>query len=141
MAIRYSGTTIGTFTLCKKVREKVNGEYVDKLDDKGRPVYNKYPIQMRYANCMACFLYIHKIVNLEEPKKCWMHDLVMFFMDEKHLKNCLKEHTLSEMFYGEIRNVKLNLYYKDCQTMLKYFVQDGLKVECYYEKPSKQPYF
>ena len=32
MALRYTGTTIGTFTLCQPKKEKVNGEYVNVKD-------------------------------------------------------------------------------------------------------------
>lgn len=143
MAITYNGTTIGTLTLCQARREKnENGEYVEVKDAKGRTVYNKFPIQIRDGNCMAIFLHIHKIVNLEDPKKCWMHDLIMFFADEQHLKRCLhsdgKQRTFEDLLYGKLENIKLNIYYKNMLTLAKYMTRDGLKVTCYYKEPKKK---
>lgn len=143
MAIQYNGTTIGTLTLCQARREiNENGEYVEVKDAKGRTVYNKFPIQIRDGNCMAIFLHIQKIVNLDEPKKCWRHDLIMFFVDEQHLKRCLhsdgKKKTFEELFYGKLENIKLNIYYKNMLTLAKYMTRDGLKVTCYYKEPKKK---
>jgi hypothetical protein len=76
MAIYYSGTTIGSFTLVQQRKD----------EDKPR----KYKIQIRKANCLMCAIHVHKIENPENPKMCWRHDLVMFFNDEQHLKNCIK---------------------------------------------------
>ena len=126
MAIRYSGTTIGTFTLVQQRKD----------EDKPR----KYKIQIRKANCLMCAIHVHKIENPENPKMCWRHDLVMFFNDEQHLKNCIKIHEKEEgsffenLFTGKLTDIKLNLFHKECNTLLKYMVRDGLKVQCYYKE-------
>lgn len=141
MALNYTGTTIGTLTLCQPVREKQGDQYVEKKDEKGRTVYNKYKLQIRESNSMACFLHIYKIVNLEEPKKCWMHDLIMFFANEEHLKNCMKEYesnAFEHIFFGKLTNIKLNIYYKEMLTLAKYMTRDGLEVICYYDNPKKK---
>lgn len=38
----------------------------------------------------------------------------------------------------KVTKVKLNLFYKESKTLLKYMVRDGLKVECYYKEPNKK---
>jgi len=141
MAIRYSGTTIGTFTLCQKREESVNGEWVEVKDDKGRQVYNKFPIQIRQGNCLAVFLHIYRQKEPKDPKRPYVHQLVSFFDDERHLKNCLKDYekdAFGGLFSGELRNIKLNIYYKDMLTLAKYMTRDGLKVTCYYKEPQKK---
>lgn len=124
MAIHYSGTTIGTFTL------------VQQRKDEDKPL--KYKIQIRKANCLMCAIHVHKIENPENPKMYWHHDLVMFFHDEQHLKNCIKnvgkKDFFENMFSGKLANIKLNLFHKECNTLLKYMVHDGLKVKCYYKE-------
>ena len=120
MAICYNGKMLGTFTLVQQRKD----------EEKSR----KYKIQIRQSNCLACFLHIYKFENKENPKLCWKHNLVMFFSDERHLKNCLKEHTFEDLFCGKLKGIKLNLYYKECNTLLKYMVRDGLEVKCYYKE-------
>ena len=137
MAIHYSGETIGSFMLYQKAHDYVNGEYIDKKDERGRQVYNKFNIQIRNSNCLATFIHVCKIDNPENPKLCWRHELVMFFIDERHLKECIKKkkkNAFSYLFAGELRNIKLNLYFKDMQTLMKYMIRDGLKVNAYYKK-------
>lgn len=143
MAIQYSGTTIGTFTLWQK-SQCYNDEkkLVDEKDDKGRQVWNKYKIQIRLGNCMAIFLHIYKEDEPKDPERPWIHQLMCFFMDEKHLQRCMKhinkEHFFSSMFDGQLHGIKLNLHYKDMQTLMKYMIRDGLKVTAYYKEPKEK---
>lgn len=120
MAIHYSEKTIGSLTVVQQRKE----------EEKPR----KYKIQIRQSNCLACFLHVYKFENKENPKLCWMHELVMFFADEKHLKNCLKENKFEDLFVGKLENIKLNLFHKECNVLLKYMVRDGLEVKCYYKE-------
>ena len=142
MAIHYSGVTIGTFTLYQKREETVDGKLVDVKDAKGRQVYNKFKIQIRLSNCLMCAIHVQKVDNPANPKQCWRHDLVMFFKDEQHLKNCRKDYDqgwfFKNLFSGDLRNIKLNIYYKDMLTLAKYMTRDGLKVTCYYKEPKKK---
>lgn len=120
MAINYSGKTIGTLTLVQQ----------NKDEEKAR----RYKIQIRQSNCLMCAIRVYKFDNPTDPKMCYKHELVGFFTDEAHLKRCVKAERFSDYFNGTITNVKLNLFYKECKTLLKYMVQDGLKVTCYYKK-------
>lgn len=142
MALRYTGTTIGTFTLYQKREEIVDEKLVEVKDEKGRQVYNKFKIQLRASNCLMCALHVSRIENPRNPKLCWQHQLVSFFCDERHLMNCRKDYKpgcfFTGLFSGELRNIKLNIYYKEMLTLAKYMTRDGLKVTCYYKEPKKK---
>jgi hypothetical protein len=66
----------------------------------------------------------------------------MFFVDEGHMKRCLKEYKtgggFEELFAGKLRNIRLNTYYKEMQTLARYMTRDGLTVQCYYKEPKKK---
>ena len=140
MAIQYNGTVIGRLTLCQARREKNDdGKYVEVKDEKGRTVYNKYPIQIRDGNCMAIFLHVYKQEKPDDPKRPWVHQLQSFLVDEDHLKNVIKNRKEGEVFEyilnGKLRDIRLNIYYKEMQTLARYMARDGLEVKVYYEKP------
>lgn len=140
MAIRYSSTIIGTFTLAqpRRVFNTQTGKYELVKDDKGRQVYNEYKIQIREANCLMCAIRVFKEENPQDPKRPWCHDLVSFFNDIYHMKRCLKKGGFEYWFSGRLKNIKLNVYYKEMQTLMKYMVKDGLQVKCYYKEPKKK---
>ena len=127
MAIRYNGNVMGTITIAQQ-REN---------EDKPR----KYKIQIRQGNCLAVFLHVYKFKNLEDPKKCWMHQLINFLGNEQHIKNEFKERKTNVFAWilsaDWIDKVELNLFYKESNTLLKYMVRDGLKVKCYYKEDKK----
>ena len=120
MALHYYSTTIGTFTLVQKE--------------------NSSKIQIRQGNCLAVFMNIYKLKEPEDPKRPWMHQLVSFFCDEQHIKNCFndyKKDVFKRIFWGDLKNIKLNLYYKESHVLLKYLTKDGYKVQCFYKEPKK----
>lgn len=127
MAIIYNSNVMGIVTIAQQRKD----------EDKPR----KYKIQIRQGNCLAVFLYVYKKENPEDPKKCWVHQLVNFLGDEQHLKNIVKEQktdVFAWMLSADwIDKIELNLYYKESNTLLKYMVRDGLKVQCYYKKEDK----
>ena len=126
MALRYNGNIMGTVTIAQQRQD----------EDKPR----KYKIQIRQGNCLAVFLHVYKFKNLEDPKRCWMHELINFFDDERHVKNCIKNfpsHDCLDFFSGKVVDVKLNLYYKESNILLKYIVRSGHKVTCYYKEDKK----
>lgn len=114
MPLTYKKNTMGTFTLVEKE--------------------SSYQVQIRQGNCLAVFLHVYN------SGKTWVHQLVSFFADEEHIKNCVKnleKDVFKKLLYGELMDIKLNLYYKESYVLLKYFVEDGLEVQCYYEKPEE----
>ena len=68
-----------------------------------------------------------------------MAQLISFFADEQHIKNCEKDfasHDPIDFFNGEIVSVKLNLFYKESRTLLKHIVKHH-EVKCYYKEDKK----
>ena len=114
MALTYNKNEMGTFTLVQK----------DKC----------FKIRIRQGNAMAIFLNIYKKENPENQDLCWVHQLVTFFANEEHLKRCLKNYTFNDLFGGEIKNIKLNLCYKESKVLLKYLTKAGYKVTCFYKE-------
>lgn len=127
MALIYYPETLGTIAMT----QQSNGE------EKPR----KYTITIRKGNCLAVFLNIYKLEKPSNPKQPWMHQLVNFLHDEKHLSNIEKdekERTLLYMFSAkEIKKIRLNMYYKESNILLKHFVKYGHTIECYYKEPKK----
>lgn len=124
MPLRYNGTTIGTITIEQK---------------HGDNTY-RYKLQIRQGNCLAVILYVRKATEEElakDPKGKWYHQLHMFFCDEQHCKNIMKDY--GDIMCGEkVVSVELNMFYKENWKLLKYFTQSGHKVKCYYKEEKKK---
>ena len=127
MALHYNENVMGIITIAQQRK------------DEAKP--RKYKIQIRQGNCLAVFLYVYKKDNPDNPKMCWVHQLMNFLADEQHLKNIVKDcktNVFAWMLSADwIDKVELNLFYKESNTLLKYMVRDGLKVKCYYKKNDK----
>lgn len=125
MPLTYNGTTIGKLTIKQKLG---NDEY-------------KYNLQIRQGNCLAVIIYVRKATEEElkkNPKGKWYHQLVSFFADEQHMKNIMKDWGTLLDPMDEVVSCELNLYYKECWTLLKYFTKSGYNVKCYYKDPGKK---
>jgi hypothetical protein len=99
------------------------GEVMLKQND------NLFAIDICQANATCAFIYKYK--NEEGEVE---HILQGFFADKQHINNLIKRKT--ELFYGKILSVKLNMWYKESADVLKYFTRMGHKVECYYNEPT-----
>lgn len=91
MAIRYNGNIMGIVNIAQQRK------------DEDKPC--KCKIQIRQGNCLAVFMHVYKFENLEDPKKCWMHQLINFFDDEQHIKNHIKNfpsHDCLDFFSGKV---------------------------------------
>lgn len=109
--------------------EKKYGEVVIRQRDR------KFTIQIRNGNCLAVMVHIRKATPeelKEDPEGKYFHTLYNFFCDEAHIKRILKNG--GKLLSDEVVSIKLNLFYKNCYTLLKYFVQEGHKVVCYYKE-------
>ena len=84
------------------------------------------PIHIVAANCLCAMTY--RTPNKE------LH-LFNFYLDEAHIKRIIKNN--GSMLLEPDYEISLNLYYKEANILLKYFVREGFKVECYYKKPEK----
>lgn len=121
--LTYNGTTIGTVTIA----QEFEGEE------------HEFTIQIRQGNCLAVLVYIREATPEElakDPEGKYYHQLYSFYVDEQHMRNIIKNE--GDIFGGEkVTSIKLNLYYKECKTLLKYYTQSGHDVTCYYKKPEE----
>lgn len=85
---------------------------------------HKFRLQIRRGNCLAVI--IHEGEDSDT--------LYNFVSNEKHLKNMQKGG--AKIIYDDVVSIKLNMLYEENYTLLKYFVEEGHKVQCYY-KPEK----
>lgn len=102
MAITFNQDLLGTFTL-------VQGD-------------NEFKIEIRRGNCLAVMIY--------DVGDYW--ELYNFWADEQHIKNILKHSTNAQPLLGQVKDVRLNMKYKESAKILKYIVKET-EVTCYYE--------
>ena len=124
MSLRYSGITIGKINIA----QERDGERLH------------FTLQIRQGNCLAVIIHSRKSTPeelAEHPKGKYLHTLWTFYADEQHLKNILKNE--GDVLFGEdVTSISLNMYYKECRTLLKYFTKSGHDVKCYYKEPKKK---
>ena len=125
MALRYSGVTMGTVT----IRQQKEMEDETKRD-------LTFKIQIRQGNCLGVLIHVRKNPDSKGKDDRYIHTLYSFFGDEQHLKNMMKNE--GRIFWDEVVSIRLNMYYKECATMLKYMTRAGHKVTCYYKEPKKK---
>jgi hypothetical protein len=125
MALHYNGTTIGTIL--------VEQEFGD--------IKKKFKLQIRQGNCLAVIIYVRKATPEElakHPEGKYYHQLHTFFLDEKHMKNIIKDYGTLLDPMDKVLKCEFNMYYKENYKLLKYFVLSGYKVTCYYKEPKKK---
>lgn len=115
MAITYNKNILGTFKLTQQ--------------------YWEGSVQIRQGNALAIFIVTVKDPEPKDPSKPWIHHLLNFFIDKSHMNRCLKGTTWENLFFGKIRNIRLNTYFKESQILLQSLTKDGYKVQCYYKEP------
>lgn len=84
---------------------------------------NVFEIEIRKGNCLAVFIHVGKNQKGETT-----HTFYNFYADEQHLKNIIKND--KKIIYDEVLEIELNMAYKECYTLLKYFVNSGYEVKC-----------
>lgn len=125
MALHYSGVTMGTVSI-RQEKEMEDGTKRDLT----------FRIQIRQGNCLGVLIHVRKNTDASGKADGYIHTLYSFFADEQHLKNMLKDD--GRIFFDDVVSIRLNLYYKECATMLKYMTRAGHKVTCYYEEPKNK---
>lgn len=113
--LTYNNTTIGTITI------KLNGR--------------RFNLQIRQGNCLAVIIHERKATEEEieeNPESKVFHTLYSFFCDGRHMKNIIKDN--DKLFGDDVVNIKLNMFYKENYTLLKYFMLSGYKVNCFYKE-------
>lgn len=95
----------------------------------------QFKYQIRQGNCLGVMINTRQATEKEikESPEVKMYDeLIMFYVNEQHLKNMVKDN-VDLLPYGT-NYIGLNLYYNEAKTLLKYFTRAGFVVECYYRK-------
>lgn len=86
----------------------------------------KYNVNIYSGNALAIFICEYK-QNDEER-----YVMYNFFADKKHCDNIIKNN--KRLFFDDVVNIELNLFYKSAQTLLKILVENGYEVRCYYKE-------
>lgn len=86
---------------------------------------NEFEIEIRQGNRLAVF------IHLNDDRAT----LYNFYDDEQHLKNIIKgcKEEGKRLFWDEVKSIRLNLRYKECHKLVKYFTECGYEVTCYHE--------
>ena len=122
MALNYSGVTTGTMTIRQKQEDGTT---------------NTYKLQFRASNALACLIEVTPAEKKEGEKQMYYHRLIWFACDMQHLRNMANnEGGLKSYFSGDLK-ARLNIYYKENETLLRYFAKAGIKVEAYYKEPKQ----
>lgn len=125
MALRYNGITIGKLTVEQELGE----------------VKSRFNLQIRQGNCLAVIIHVRKCTEEEmerHPNAKYLHTLHTFFINAEHMKRLVKTYGSVLDGMDKVISCELNMYYKECWTLLKYFTQSGYKVKCYYKEPKKK---
>lgn len=122
MALNYSAEIIGTMTL-KQVHQDDHKTY-------------SYKLEFRSCNALACVIHVYPNPKEEGKPQTYTHQLMWFACDREHLRNMSEaKGGLLSFFSGTLTNIKLNLYHKENEVILRTFVKAGLKVTAYYKAP------
>ena len=88
-----------------------------------------YKILICWGHCLAVFL--HPYTDENGVK---MVQLYNFWNDATHVKNIMKNCGGLCPSYEEFKNIRLNMFYKESETLLKIFTKAGYKVTAYYKE-------
>lgn len=122
MALNYSAVIVGTMTLRQTHQDGTK---------------HTYKMQFRACNALACLIEVTPAERKEGEKQLYYHRLIWFAVDVEHLKRMANaEGGLKSYFYGSA-SVRLNIYYKDNETLARYFAKAGIKTEIYYKEPKR----
>lgn len=103
------------------------GKVVITQEQDGQPI--DFNTNIYWCNGLAAFIYEYD----EDGEH--VYQLMNFFADKQHIKNLIKSKT--ELFWGKVKSVSLNMWYKDNEYVLEYFLKMGYNVECYYQEPKQ----
>lgn len=152
MPVRWSWKhKIGQYTLVQK-REVDSGE-IDLLtnEPKTRIITNKFTINIYEGNCLGICIYDYSELseNPEDtkPKVIEKYQFIGYWNDAKHLENMLGMHPkqgYGNNYYSKkdnpsdyIENIRLNMYFKDCEIIARRFIKAGFRVTLYYKVPKE----
>lgn len=120
MPLTYNGTTIGKVVIKQNICDE----------------WKKFTLQIRQGNCLAVLIHVRKSTPEElakHPQGKYYHTLYTFYADSTHMENLIKNE--GDVIFDDVVSIELNMYYKECKTLLKYFTLAGHTVKCYYKAP------
>lgn len=88
-------------------------------------------VKIHWANCLCAFCYHYQREDGTKMVQLWN-----FINDAQHIKNIMKDY--KTLLGEDVVSVKLNVYYKEAQQLVKPMAQSGYKVTCYYKEPKKK---
>lgn len=80
------------------------------------------------GNCMAVFVI--------EDAGC--DHLYFFLADKEHGKRIMEGNRNRLFGTDDVRDIRLNLYYKEARELCYLMAMSGYEVNCYYEEPKKE---
>lgn len=90
---------------------------------------SKWKVQYHPANCeLGAFIYHFKNDDGVKMAQLWN-----FLNDKQHVRNIMND--CRTLLGDDVDKVKLNVYYKQAEAIVKACAQSGYKVECYYQEP------
>ena len=90
-----------------------------------------HTVKIHPANALCAFIHHYKDEKGEKMDQLWN-----FIIDTQHIKNIMKDY--KTLLGEDVVSVKLNVYYKEAQQLVKPMAQSGYKVTCYYKEPKKK---
>lgn len=157
MPVRWSWKhKIGQYTLVQK--HTVDSGEIDLLtnEPKTQIITNKFNINIYEGNCLGVCLYEYSELSEDpgdidpktgKPKVIEKYQFVGYWNDAKHLENMLGMHPKQgyvNSCYSKkdspsdyIENIRLNMYYKDCEIIARRFIKAGFRVTLYYKVPKE----
>lgn len=109
--IRFNATKIGSYVYTQ-------------TDSKGEK--HSWKIEMRSGNCDSVHIWLHK-----DEKGETNADLFNFIANETHLRNMEKSR---HDIFKNCTNIRLNIYFKQNERLMRYATKFGHNVICYYKE-------
>ena len=127
MPLTYNGNLIGKVTIEQDIEDKAT----------------RFTIDIRQGNALCVMVHVRKATPAEleeQPNGKYIHTLYNFYADEQHIKNIMRNNN-GKCLFDKVVKVELNMYFKEANTLLKYFTRSGYKVTCYYKETKKDTGF
>ena len=106
---------------------------IERENDEGKKF--RFNVNIYSANCLGALIYDYKNEKGEDMYTFWG-----FWNDIEHLRNCLgisKKYKGENLYKGEVKEIRLNINYKDSIKIAEAFAKSGIKAVLYNRKVAK----
>lgn len=90
-------------------------------------------VKIHPANALCAFIYHYRREDGVRMAQLWN-----FLADLDHAKRVIKNSGDHTLLGTDVVSVKLNVYYKEAQQLVKPMAMSGYKVSVYYKEPKKK---